>query len=95
MLGLLGRGAFGSVDLVRSKTTGELFALKKLVKDKIRGEKHIQHVMNERNIMRKLNSKGTEQSFFCRLIDTVQDETSLYLLLEYLPGGELLNQIKL
>ena len=41
ILALLGRGAFGHVSLVRNKLNGELFALKKLEKDKIRGEKHI------------------------------------------------------
>ena len=33
-------------------------------------------------------------SFFVELVETLQDEHSLYLLLEYLPGGELLDQIK-
>ena len=40
-IGLLGRGAFGHVSLVRNRATGEYFALKKLAKDRIRGEKHI------------------------------------------------------
>ena len=43
--------------------------------------------------MRSL-SEDSEQRFFCRLIESFQDETCLYLLLEYLPGGELLKQIK-
>lgn len=34
------------------------------------------------------------KSFFVELIESMQDESSLYLLLEYLPGGELLKQIK-
>jgi len=52
--------------------------------------------MNERNIMRSLSSSGVEahRSFFVKLIESLQDETSLYLLLEYLPGGELLKLIK-
>ena len=96
---MLGRGAFGHVSLVRYRTTGELFALKKLEKDKIRGEKHIQHVLNERNIMRTLASNNSryftnDESFFVRLHESMQDDTSLYLLLEYLPGGELLRLIK-
>ena len=41
ILGVLGRGAFGQVSLVRHKLNGEHFALKKLEKDRIRGEKHI------------------------------------------------------
>ena len=33
-------------------------------------------------------------SFFVDFIESMQDEQNLYLLLEYLPGGELLEQIK-
>ena len=34
------------------------------------------------------------RSFFVKLIESMQDEASLYLLLEFLPGGELLSRIK-
>ena len=35
-----------------------------------------------------------EKSFFVNFIETLQDEQNLYLVLEYLPGGELLQQIR-
>ena len=54
VLGTLGHGAFGEVKLVKNNVTGELYALKKISKGNIRGAKHIQHVLNERDIMRDL-----------------------------------------
>jgi len=40
-LGILGKGAFGEVTLVKHYQTGMLYAVKKIAKDRIRGEKHI------------------------------------------------------
>lgn len=37
----------------------------------------------------------SEVSFFVDFIESLQDNSNLYLLLEYLPGGELLQQIRL
>ena len=39
-------------------------------------------------------SVGIENSFFVKLYQTMQDEANLFLLMEYLPGDELLKQIK-
>ena len=45
--------------------------------------------------MRTLShNREAHRSFFVKLIESMQDETSLYLLLEYLPGAELLAKIK-
>ena len=40
-LGVIGRGSFGQVRLVRHLLTGQLYALKTIQKEKIRGAKHI------------------------------------------------------
>ena len=37
----------------------------------------------------------SQVSFFVDFIESLQDNSNLYLLLEYLPGGELLQQIRL
>ena len=88
---LLGKGSFGTVNLVRHLETQALFALKQIPKCKInQSSKQIAHIINERDTLRKLKS-----SKFCvHISDTFQDEVNLYLLLEYLPGGDLLNLIK-
>lgn len=50
----------------------------------------ISHILNERDILRKLNNAN----YCVHLSSTFQDENHLYLLLEYLPGGELHDLIK-
>ena len=72
----------------------------------IRGSKHIQHIQNERDILRRLSTVGNADykgsrllkpsagAFFVGFYESMQDDCNLYLLLEYLPGGELLKQIK-
>jgi len=53
-------------------------------------------VKNEKQILIDISAaiKDEQTSFFCNFIETMQDEQNLYLLLEYLPGGELLQQVK-
>ena len=102
----LGKGSFGQVKLIRHRKTHMLYALKILQKEMIRGSKHIQHIQNERNILRRLSqdagaeprgsklSRAPAAAFFVGFHESMQDDLNLYLLLEYLPGGELLKQIK-
>ena len=54
----LGKGSFGQVKLIRHKLTHELYALKILQKEMIRGSKHIQHIKNEKNILKKMSKQG-------------------------------------
>lgn len=86
----LGQGAFGTVKLIREKKTGTYFALKCLTKANVRGKKQIQHIMNERDILQKFQPKD----FCCNIHESSQDATHLYMLLEYLPGGELIKHIR-
>ena len=80
MLGVLGRGSFGSVHLVRHRQTQELYALKQIEKDRIRGAKHIQHVKNEKQIVKDISAEslGLERSgqpsFFVNFLESLQDE---------------------
>lgn len=69
---------------------GEKYALKSISKESIKGNKQIQHIVNERNILREFS-----QSEHCvRYYESMQDKENLYLVMEYLPGGELLALIK-
>lgn len=56
-LRMLGRGSFGEVKLVRHRQTQELYALKMIRKEKIRGAKHIQHVKNEKSTLQDLSRR--------------------------------------
>lgn len=88
---LLGKGSFGTVNLVRHLETGQLFASKILTKAKIPiTGKRMQHVLNERDILQAL--KGSP--FAVQVRATFQDSRNLYILMEYLSGGELLAHLK-
>ena len=47
-------------------------------------------MINERNVLRQLSGFN----FICGFYESMQDQDNLYLLLEYIPGGELLNHLK-
>lgn len=81
---VLGSGTFGRVKLVMSKTTEETFALKAMHKSEIVQHDQQQNVMNEKNLMLQC-----KHPFILRLFNTYKDAYRLYMLLEFVQGGEL------
>ncbi|KAK2161896.1 hypothetical protein LSH36_108g07124 [Paralvinella palmiformis] len=93
LLKLLGKGGYGKVFLVR-KTRGQdasqIFAMKVLKKATIvRNAKDTAHTKAERNIL-----EGVKHPFIVDLIYAFQTGGKLYLILEYLCGGELFMQLE-
>ena len=86
----LGKGSFGIVKLVQHTKTKQNYAMKCLNKENIRGKKQIQHIMNERDILKKFKP----QDFCCNIYESLQDEMNLYMILDFLPGGELFKLIR-
>jgi len=88
-LHLLGTGAFGEVSLVQHSGTKNLYALKAISKRNV-NKLHIQkHIVREKNIMLVLN-----HPFLVRLVKTFVDPSFVYLLLEFVQGGELLSRLR-
>jgi serine/threonine protein kinase len=87
-LAMLGSGTFGKVTLVQDKTTKSLFALKAMFKSEIVAHKQQTNVMNEKNVMASCN-----HPFVLRLFQTFKDSKRLYMLLEFVQGGELFSVI--
>ncbi|KAI0949405.1 hypothetical protein AcW1_009032 [Taiwanofungus camphoratus] len=89
----IGHGAFGVVSLVRERSTGQLFAMKQLRKTDMLRKGQEGHVRAERDILKSAslvsNPGGAE--WIVRMYYSFQDRDHLYLVLEYMGGGDLLN----
>ncbi|XP_058059475.1 citron Rho-interacting kinase [Anopheles bellator] len=79
---LIGKGYFGEVHLVSERRTGDVYAMKKMRKNIISASQ----VREERNIMATRSSE-----WITALKYAFQDPEWLYLVMEYLPGGDLLS----
>ncbi|XP_009776054.1 uncharacterized protein LOC107794356 isoform X1 [Nicotiana tabacum] len=84
-LTVIGRGAFGEVRLCRFKSTGEIFAMKKLKKSDMLSRGQVEHVRSERNLLVEVDSRCIVKLFY-----SFQDSDFLYLIMEYLPGGDIM-----
>ncbi|CAD5229254.1 unnamed protein product [Bursaphelenchus okinawaensis] len=80
----IGTGTFGRVSLTRHNVTGHYYALKALYIPSIIDRRQVQHVHNEKRILTKL-----DHPFVVKLYDTAKDTRNLYMIMEFLAGGEL------
>lgn len=87
-LKVIGKGAFGEVKLVQKKTDGKIYALKSLVKAEMLKKDQLAHVRAERDILAESDSP-----WVVKLFATFQDSTFLYMLMEFLPGGDLMTML--
>ncbi|CAE6458276.1 unnamed protein product, partial [Rhizoctonia solani] len=89
----IGHGAFGVVSLVKEKDTGELYAMKQMRKVDMLRKGQEGHVRAERDVLKgaALVSSPTGADWIVRLFYSFQDQDHLYLILEFMGGGDLLN----
>ncbi|XP_035375596.1 rho-associated protein kinase 1 isoform X7 [Electrophorus electricus] len=83
---VIGRGAFGEVQLVRHKATRKVFAMKLLSKFEMIKRSDSAFFWEERDIMAFADSSWVVQLFYA-----FQDDRYLYMVMEYMPGGDLVN----
>ncbi|KAG1862558.1 kinase-like domain-containing protein [Suillus subalutaceus] len=89
----IGHGAFGVVSLVKERVTGQLFAMKQLRKSDMLRKGQEGHVRAERDILKSASlvaSPGGAE-WIVKLHYSFQDRDNLYLVLEFMGGGDLLN----
>jgi len=82
----IGRGSFGTVSLVKKKDNNQTYALKKLRKLDVLKRDQVAHVRAERDILSELDNEWVVTLHY-----SFQDCDYLYLIMEYLPGGDLWN----
>ncbi|XP_074576251.1 uncharacterized protein LOC141832760 [Curcuma longa] len=85
LLTIIGRGAFGEVRICKEKTTGHVYAMKKLKKSEMLRRGQVEHVKAERNLLAEVDS-----AYIVKLYFSFQDDEYLYLIMEYLPGGDMM-----
>ncbi|PSN60029.1 Pkinase-domain-containing protein [Corynespora cassiicola Philippines] len=91
----LGTGTFARVWLVRLANPREgdenkVFALKILRKVDVIRLKQVEHVRNERNVLAAVAG----HPFITTMVASFQDHDSLYMLLDYCPGGEVFSYLR-
>ncbi|KAI8601934.1 kinase-like domain-containing protein [Dissophora ornata] len=80
----ISRGAFGSVYLARKKTTKDLYAIKILKKADMVRKNMVNHVLAERRVLAL-----TRTPFVVQLFYAFASKDYLYLVMEYVIGGDL------
>ncbi|KAG8373180.1 hypothetical protein BUALT_Bualt12G0144200 [Buddleja alternifolia] len=84
-LTMIGKGAFGEVRVCRERSTRHVFAMKKLKKSEMLRRGQVEHVKAERNLLAEVDG-----NCIVKLYCSFQDEEFLYLIMEYLPGGDMM-----
>ncbi|KAI7893124.1 kinase-like domain-containing protein [Mucor mucedo] len=85
----VGTGSFGRVHLAQSKVNGKHYAIKALDKYDVVRLKQVEHINNEPSILRDVS-----HPFLVTLWDAFQDDTHLFMVMDYVPGGELFSILR-
>ncbi|RGB43523.1 kinase-like domain-containing protein [Rhizophagus diaphanus] len=85
----LGTGSFGRVHLVQSKYNNRFYAMKVLKKSEVVRLKQVEHTNNEKHILEQV-----QHPFLVNLWGTFQDSANLYMVMDYVVGGELFSILR-
>jgi serine/threonine protein kinase len=90
----LGSGAFATVQLVKLRQTGELFAIKRMLKRQIIKTQAAVMTWNERWIMQLVSTMSPEHAqFMCPLLCSFQTPNELCFVMPVCLGGDLVHQL--
>lgn len=85
----ISRGAFGTVFLARKRATGDLFAIKVLRKIDMIRKNAVENILAERDILITVCNP-----FVVRFFYSFTSRDNLYLVMEYLNGGDLYSLLR-
>ena len=88
----LGRGNYAKVMLAETKDSKKLFAIKIFKKDFVIENDEVGYTKREKGILIKATQK--KHPFVVHFHASFQTETRLYLVLEYVSGGDLMFHIQ-
>eukprot|EP01117_Protostelium_nocturnum_P009433 TRINITY_DN3367_c0_g1_i1.p1 TRINITY_DN3367_c0_g1~~TRINITY_DN3367_c0_g1_i1.p1 ORF type:complete len:429 (-),score=160.17 TRINITY_DN3367_c0_g1_i1:61-1347(-) len=89
LLNVIGKGSFGKVMQVKKKDDGKIYAMKVLNKEAIIARKQVAHTKAEKSILSKI-----QHPFIVRLHYAFQTKDKLYMILDFINGGELFFHLK-
>jgi hypothetical protein len=85
----LGTGSFGRVHLVRSQHNSRSYAVKVLSKDRVVKMKQVEHTNSEREMLERVR-----HPFLVNLWGTFKDSKNLYMVMDFVAGGELFSLLR-
>ncbi|KAI1191155.1 Pkinase-domain-containing protein [Nemania serpens] len=89
LLRTLGTGSFGRVHLVQSKHNQRFYAVKVLKKAQVVKMKQVEHTNDERRMLGEV-----KHPFLITLWGTFQDTRNLYMVMDFVEGGELFSLLR-
>ena len=87
---LLGRGAYGKVNLCLHTLTGRLVAIKSINKSKITKERQKEKIKIETSIMKTLSYSNN----IVKILESYETKKHICIVMEYICAGDLLSYIK-
>ena len=88
---IIGTGSFGIVPIAKHRDSGLVVAVKILSKAHVAKTKQIAHIVQEKKILEKCS----KSKFIVQLFSYAQTKEEIHLVMEFVPGGELFNQLRL
>jgi p70 ribosomal S6 kinase len=89
LLKLIGEGAFGKVIMVKNLLDQKIYAMKVISKKLLKKKNSISYMKSERDILTKVDHPFIVQLFFA-----FQSEKKIFLVMDFLGGGELFFHLK-
>ena len=87
ILNPIGIGGFGEVNICRYKDTGKIYAMKKITFESLKYKNGLLNVQTEKDIL----SLNNNNIWITQLRYSFIDNKYLYLIMDFCPGGDLMN----